>query len=204
VIPGLRHLTPVALAGTLLTAPAVAATPGTAPTRYVFPLTCHDVRYSGSHHDYPATDMFAKVGCRFVSPVDGVVDEVSRKDRWRSRTNSGDTRGGLSVSVVGADGVRYYGSHLSAIATGIRRGAHVDAGQLLGRVGHSGDARYTSSHLHFGISWPTPKGEWWVRRGEVGPAPYLDAWRQGRQKSPAAAVAARHRAVGDTTCTTDC
>jgi murein DD-endopeptidase MepM/ murein hydrolase activator NlpD len=38
------------------------------------------------------------------------------------------------------------------------------AGQLLGRVGNSGDARLVAPHLHFGISWETPKGVWWVRR----------------------------------------
>jgi murein DD-endopeptidase MepM/ murein hydrolase activator NlpD len=110
----------------------------------------------------------------------------------------------LSVSVIGADGVRYYGSHLSAIATGIQPGAAVSAGQLLGKVGKSGDAKYVASHLHFGISWPTGPNVWWVRRGEVGPQPYLDAWRDGRQKSPAAAVTARRRVVGDKGCTTDC
>jgi murein DD-endopeptidase MepM/ murein hydrolase activator NlpD len=209
VIRGFRALAPVGLSAVLLTGlvPVLtpAATAGPAQIRYVFPLTCADVRYSRAHHDYPATDLFAKVGCPFVSPVDGVVDEVSRKDRWKPGTNAGATRGGLSVSIVGVDGVRYYGSHLSAIAEGIRRGRAVSAGQLLGRVGHSGDARYTTSHLHFGISWPTPKGEWWVRRGEIPPARYLDAWREGRSKSPARAVAAaRHRENGDGACTRDC
>jgi murein DD-endopeptidase MepM/ murein hydrolase activator NlpD len=171
---------------------------------YRFPLGCDHVQYSRSHHDYPATDLFAKTGCRFLAPIDGYVDEVSRRDRWDPEVDDGGTRGGLSVSIVGTDGVRYYGSHLSEIADGIRRGAHIRAGQLLGRVGRSGDARYTASHLHFGISWPTERGQWWVRRGEVPPAPYLDAWRRGRDKSPAAQVARRHAAVGDATCSRGC
>src|SRR4051794_19739258 len=149
--------------------------------------------------------MFAKSGCPFVSPVDGVVDEVTRKDRWKPGTDRAADRGGLSVSVVGADGVRYYGSHLSAVPDGIPRGVAVPAGDVLGKVGHTGNARYVSSHLHFGLSWPTAKGEWWVRRGEVWPKRYLDAWRDGRQKSPASAVAAaRHREDGDPHCTGDC
>lgn len=209
MIRGIRALAPSALSAVLLTATAPALTPaataGAAQIRYAFPLTCGNVRYSGAHHDYPATDLFARVGCPFVSPVDGVVDEVSRKDRWKPGTDAGATRGGLSVSIVGVDGVRYYGSHLSAVAAGVRRGRSVHAGELLGKVGHSGDARYTASHLHFGISWPTAKGEWWVRRGEVPPARYLDAWREGRSKSPARAVAAaRNRESGDRSCTRDC
>jgi murein DD-endopeptidase MepM/ murein hydrolase activator NlpD len=80
----------------------------------------------------------------------------------------------------------------------------VHAGQLIGEVGNSGDARYVASHLHFGISWPTGPGIWWVRRGEVYPWPYLDAWRAGIMLSPAAAVAAKHRQVGDRGCTVDC
>ncbi|HEY2834172.1 MAG TPA: M23 family metallopeptidase [Sporichthyaceae bacterium] len=189
---------PVLLLATLTVVPP-------APPGHVFPLDCqHRVSYGHVHHDYPATDMFAPVGCGFVAPVDGVVDEVSTKDRWHSRRNRGADRGGRSVSIVGVDGVRYYGSHLSAVASGIRPGVRVHAGQLLGTVGRSGDARGGPSHLHFGISWPTKHGQWWVRRGEVYPWPYLDAWRQGHDRSPASAVAAKHAKIGDRGCTADC
>jgi murein DD-endopeptidase MepM/ murein hydrolase activator NlpD len=108
------------------------------------------------------------------------------------------------VSIIGTDGVRYYGSHLSSIPDRIQPGVQVRAGQRLGRVGRSGDARNTASHLHFGISWPTGPEQWWIRRGEVPPARYLDAWRKGRTKSPAAEVAERHEAVGDQGCAHDC
>ena len=60
----------------------------------------------------------------------GTVDEVTYKDTWSSSTNRGADRGGLSVSVVGSDGVRYYGSHLERIATGIRPGVPVRVGTL--------------------------------------------------------------------------
>jgi murein DD-endopeptidase MepM/ murein hydrolase activator NlpD len=102
----------------------------------------------------------------------------------------------LSVSVVGIDGVRYYGSHLSAIASGIEPGLTVRAGQVLGSIGSTGSARVTPPHLHFGISWPTPPGRWWIRRGAVSPQPFLDAWRERRQLSPVTAVAKAHRAYG--------
>jgi murein DD-endopeptidase MepM/ murein hydrolase activator NlpD len=171
----------------------------------VFPIRGCRTSYAHVHHDYPATDIWAARGCRFVSPVAGVVDEVRYVDSWSSAANLGSTRGGLFVSVVGVDGVRYYGSHLSAIAAGIRPGAHVSAGTLLGRVGATGDAAPVGPHLHFGISWPTGPGIWWVRRGEVYPWPYLDAWSAGLWSSPVAAVRAKEQRVGRVpACTAEC
>ncbi|MCA1823183.1 MAG: M23 family metallopeptidase [Mycobacteriales bacterium] len=183
-------------------ASAVARPPLAAPppgrVSYRFPVAACATSYGRSHHDYPATDIFAARGCAYVAPVDGVVDEVSRVDRWASTTNRGADRGGLSVSVVGDDGVRYYGSHLQSIAAGIAPGVRVAAGTRLGEVGNTGSARGIATHLHFGISWPTRDGIWWVRRGVVYPWPYLDSWRARGQSSPARAVrAARQRAGTD-------
>ncbi len=177
-------------------APSSAPTTSTTarpPARYVFPvqpLGACGISYGHFHHDYPATDIFSRKGCRFVAPTDGVVTEVNRTDRWDPATNLGAYRGGRSVAVLGDDGVRYYGSHLEVVAAGIDPGAHVRAGQLLGLIDNSGDARSTPTHLHFGISWPTRDGIWWVRRGEVYPWPYLDSWRAGGNRSPAPAVRA--------------
>ncbi len=171
---------------------------------YTFPLRCTGYSYGHSHHDYPATDIFAPRGCLVVSPVSGVVDEITTVDTWSSTVNSGATRGGLSFSIVGVDGVRYYGSHLESLLPSVRPGVHVTAGQAIGRVGNTGSARGTTTHLHFGISWPTGPGVWWVRRGEVYPWPYLDAWRAGVMSSPGPAVRARHRQVGDVGCTVYC
>lgn len=182
---------------------AQAAPPG---VRYVFPVVGCSASYGRSHHDYPASDIFAKRGCKVVSVTAGRVDEVSRVDRWSSRTNAGATRGGLSVSVVGNDGVRYYYSHFSAIPAGIKPGVRVAAGTALGAVGNTGSARGTATHVHFGLSWPTGPGKWWIRRGEVQPAPYLDAWRAGKASSPYAAVKARARQRGgeNARCTAAC
>src|SRR5207248_151992 len=83
-----------------------------------FPVRGCSVSYGHYHHDYPATDIFTQKGCAFVSPVDGRVDEVSYVDRWDPSVDAGSTRGGLSVSVVGVDGVRYYGSHLESTVLG--------------------------------------------------------------------------------------
>jgi hypothetical protein len=184
------------------TAPVV-STPVT--PAYVFPIVGCSASASATHHDYPAADIFVRVGCRFVSPVDGRVDEVSRVDRWDPRTNVGSERGGLAVSVVGRDGVRYYGSHLSAIGAGIRPGVQVRAGQMLGLTGKTGSARFTPAHLHFGISWPTPAGRWWIRRGTVPPQAFLAGVRVGRPASPVAAVSRARAAFGsDDRCRSYC
>ena len=177
----------------------VGTTPAVAAPIYVFPVPDCKVNYARAHHDYPATDILAKQGCKFVSPIDGVVDEVSRTDTWSGKTNLGIDRGGLYVSVIGTDGVRYYGSHLRTVVRSIQPGVSVKAGQILGTIGSTGSARGTSPHLHFGISWPTPTqpNVWWVRRGVVLPWKYLEAWNKGQDLSPAKAVAAQLAKVGE-------
>ena len=176
---------------------ATTLTPAQAAPVYVFPISGCDANYARAHHDYAATDILTKAGCRFVAPIDGVVDEVNRTDLWKGKTNLGIDRGGLYVSIIGVDGVRYYGSHLRSIPISIQPGVEVKAGQFLGSVGATGSARGTHPHLHFGISWPTPADIWWVRRGEVLPWKYLDAWKNGKDLSPAKAVEALKAKVGE-------
>ena len=166
------------------------ATVSAAPI-YTFPVAGCTVTYGKYHHDYPATDIKAKKGCAFVSPIAGVVDEVNSVDKWSGKTNLGPDRGGLSISVIGTDGVRYYGSHLSKIEAVIVPGYKVATGEKLGEIGSSGSARGTKPHLHFGISYPTEKGIWWVRRGvgleskgKTPPFKYLQAWQIGKDLKP--------------------
>ena len=166
---------------------------------YVFPVIDCKATYAKSHHDYEATDIQAKAGCKYVAPIGGVITEVATKDKWSYKTNLGYERGGLSVTLVGDDGVRYYGSHFKKIEKGIVPGLVVTAGQTLAYVGSSGSARGTAPHVHFGISWPTPVEEniWWVRRGVLYPWKYLDAWKAGTDKSPFAAVEKLRKKLGD-------
>jgi len=162
---------------------------------YTFPVSGCAVTYSRYHHDYPAADIFAKKGCAFVAPIAGVVDEVNTVDRWRGKTNLGADRGGLSVSIIGDDGLRYYGSHLSKIEGKIVPGYRVVTGEKLGEIGSSGSAKGTKPHLHFGISYPTEKGVWWIRRGvgleskgKTPPWKYLKAWEAGKDLKPRVVV----------------
>ena len=172
-------------------------TPVQAAPNYVFPIVGCDYTYAKAHHDYPATDILAKAGCKYVAVTSGVIDEVNRIDSWSGKTNLVVDRGGLYVSFIGTDGVRYYASHLRTIPQSIQPGVEVKAGRLLGTVGATGSARGTKPHIHFGLSWSTPPQIWWVRRGMVWPWKYLDAWKVGKDLSPAKEVDAKRLKVGD-------
>jgi murein DD-endopeptidase MepM/ murein hydrolase activator NlpD len=183
--------------------PSATATPTPKPTpskstapktstgkwKYVFPVQASNVSYHPTHSGYPATDIFADCGEPVVAVTDGKVLEVSRVDKYSKTGVQGPYNGGLSVSLLGDDGVRYYGSHLTVVQSGIEAGVRVRAGQRLGTVGKTGNANNVC-HLHFGIS-PVCKrtGDWWIRRGVIWPAPFLNDWRKKKSTSPVSKVA---------------
>jgi murein DD-endopeptidase MepM/ murein hydrolase activator NlpD len=167
--------------------PVLSPTTTLNPFSYVFPVKpVRNVGYAEgiSAHGYPAIDVFAPVGWDYVAVTSGTVEFVSYKDVWDPSVDDPGTRGGIAISIIGDDGIRYYGSHLLKIAEGIEIGMHVTAGQLLGYIGDSGNARGRGSHLHFGISRPTYPEDWKIRRGEIDPFPYLNAWAAGINVSP--------------------
>mgnify|MGYP001241876239 CR=1 FL=1 len=96
-------------------------------------------RHQGAHE---GTDIMADRGTPIVAVVDGVTKRVQR-------TESG--LGGIYIWLQRADGMEYYYAHMSAIASDIQIGSRVRAGQLIGFVGNTGDARYGATHLHFEI-----------------------------------------------------
>lgn len=153
-----------------------------AAARYVFPVD-GKATYAQTHHDYPASDIISPCGSPVLAVTDGVVLEVSREDGYDKNADDGALRGGLFISLLGDDGVRYYGSHLRSLLPAVNAGLRVTAGQPLGEVGDTGDAGVC--HLHFGISPPcAATADWWTRRGVIWPYSYLDAWRAGQPKSP--------------------
>jgi murein DD-endopeptidase MepM/ murein hydrolase activator NlpD len=130
------------------------------PSRYVFPLR-GNVSYGPFHHDYPATDIFAPIGTPALACVRAEVLRLSRTDTGK---------GGLSITLRGEDGWRYYYAHLSAVVVPLAPGDIVEPGQLLGLSGDTGDAHGTDPHLHFGIS---RSGN---AQGQLSPYPYLQTW----------------------------
>ncbi|MFI9838122.1 M23 family metallopeptidase [Nonomuraea sp. NPDC051941] len=173
---------------------------------YTFPVKGCKTTYQRQLLVLPKTTIWAPQGCAFVAPIGGVVDEVNLQDKWSPSTDAGAAREGRFVTIIGEDGVRYLGGHLDTIADGVRPGVPVKAGQLLGRVGRTGNARETGPNLYFAISWKTGPAFWWVRRGMVKPWDYLDAWATGnRTYSPREETLALRGKLGETPgCTVQC
>jgi murein DD-endopeptidase MepM/ murein hydrolase activator NlpD len=129
-------------------------------TRYVFPMTPPG-DYVNGHHDYPANDIFTSIGTPVVACVRAEV----------LRTSPVETgKGGITVTLRGEDGWRYYYAHLAVLDPAIRPGVVVEAGTRLGLSGNTGNARTTEPHLHFGISKTGSVA------GEINPYPYLRLW----------------------------
>jgi murein DD-endopeptidase MepM/ murein hydrolase activator NlpD len=180
--------------GTPVATTPVPTTPP-APPRYVFPVQSGIASYAHTHDEYPASDILAPCGSPVLAATDGVVLEVNRVDRWDPATDDGAWRGGRFLSILGDDGVRYYGGHFSVINDGIEPGVRVAAGQPVGQVGTTGKS--SACHLHFGISPPCGRvGDWWNRRGVIWPWSYLDAWRAGTSTSAVPEITAWQTAHG--------
>ena len=153
--------------------------------RYIFPVQPPEVAsYGAAHHDYPATDIFAPLRSVFVAVTNGVIDELSYEDFWDPAVDDPALRSGRYITMIGDDGVRYHGSHLDEVLPGLAAGDRVVAGQILGYVGNSGNARGIAHHLHFGISYPTFAGDWETRRGVLSPYSYLQAWTRHEVLTP--------------------
>lgn len=97
-----------------------------------------DPRDAG-RRQHEGVDIFASRGTPVLSASDGVVMRV------------GET--GLGGRVVWvwdtARGLRFYYAHLDE--QHVTPGQRVEAGEVLGTVGNTGNARTTPPHLHFGI-----------------------------------------------------
>ena len=83
--------------------------------------------------------------------------------------------GGNRLWVKGDSGTEYYYAHLSAFAEGSVEGKRVNAGDVVGFVGNTGNAAGGPSHLHFEVhpgrrqrGEPVPAAEGGVRRKADG------------------------------------
>ena len=97
---------------------------------------------------HEGNDIVAEEGTPILSMGPGVVEAVG----WTFYS-------GTRVGVRGTDGKYYFYAHLSRVAGGIRVGARVEAGAVLGAVGNTGygDPGHEDEfppHLHVGIEGP--------------------------------------------------
>ena len=121
--------------------------PGASPYLDVFPLvgeyTYSDdfgaPRHQGRHE---GVDIMADRGTSIVAVVNGTIERLARSETGL---------GGIYIWLQRADGTEYYFAHMNAITAGLQAGSTVSAGQVIGTVGNTGDARYGATHLHFEI-----------------------------------------------------
>jgi murein DD-endopeptidase MepM/ murein hydrolase activator NlpD len=97
---------------------------------------------------HEGNDILAEKGTPVLSATAGTVEAVG----WTFYS-------GTRVGVRGLDGKYYFYAHLSAVEPGIRPGAEVGPGTVMGRVGNTGygdpgtEDRFPP-HLHFGVEGP--------------------------------------------------
>lgn len=112
-------------------------------------------------HVHQGVDVLAAEGTPLVSPVTGAVS-------FRKVQPGG---AGHYLIIRDRAGSDYVFMHLVAGSELVDRGDAVTAGQAIGQVGHTGDAK--GSHLHFEL-WPD--GWYAPHSSPVDPLPQLEAW----------------------------
>ena len=131
-------------------------------------------RQSRGDRKHEAIDILAPTGTQVVAVDDGKVVKL-----FTSKP------GGLTVYQYDPEGrLAYYYAHLQRYADGLREGADVRRGQVIGYVGSTGNANPATPHLHFAVFRLGTPAKWW--EGEpVNPYPALSV------AQPAAQVASR-------------
>jgi murein DD-endopeptidase MepM/ murein hydrolase activator NlpD len=147
-------------------------TPALGGTGYVFPVygpTAWGDSFGASRPDVPGgwhhgDDLFAPLGTPVLAVAHGTVFSVGFEHLGGWRLWFRDDQGNL-----------FYYAHLSAYTPLAVDGAIVNAGDVLGFVGNTGDAEGAPYHLHFEVH---PVGLLNLGYdGAVNPTGYLRSWR---------------------------
>lgn len=101
----------------------------------------------GSDRLHEGIDIMAERGTPVRAAAPGTVRRVSDS-----------ARGGLSVTVIGDDGLRYFYTHFDSFPAGLDEGQRVGVDTIIGFVGNSGNAVATAPHLHFAVYRPGDDG----------------------------------------------
>jgi murein DD-endopeptidase MepM/ murein hydrolase activator NlpD len=123
-------------------------------------------RSAGRRHD--AIDIMAAEGTPVIAASDGAVEKLFNS-----------VRGGTTIYERSPDQKwMYYYAHLSAYAPGLHEGQQVKRGQVIARVGHTGDASAAGPHLHFAVNSMAPGERWWNGTA-INPYPLLAGQKAG-------------------------
>jgi murein DD-endopeptidase MepM/ murein hydrolase activator NlpD len=116
----------------------------------------HAPRQGGARR-HEGMDIFAPRGRAVLAATEGIVIGLGL-----------DRLGGKVVWVLGPGGQRHYYAHLDRYGD-VRPGQRISAGQVIGYVGDTGNARGGPTHLHYGI---------YTAHGPINPYPLLRAGQQ--------------------------
>jgi murein DD-endopeptidase MepM/ murein hydrolase activator NlpD len=120
---------------------------------------------AGGARRHDAIDIMAREGTPVVAAAPGTVEKLFFSQGG----------GGITAYVRSPDQRWiYYYAHLQGYAPGLAEGQRVKRGQLIGRVGHSGNASAEGSHLHLAINRMEPGEAWW-QGTPINPYPLLAA-----------------------------
>ena len=120
---------------------------------------------AGGARRHDAIDIMAGEGTPVLAAADGKVEKLF--------FSAGG--GGITAYVRSPDQRwTYYYAHLQGYAPGLAEGQQVRRGQVLGRVGHTGNASPDGPHLHFAINRMEP-GQKWYQGEPINPYPLLAA-----------------------------
>ena len=151
---------PVVVAEQVVVGPSGLAIPVTGVKADQLSDTYDDARGAGRRHD--AIDIMAAEGTPVIAAADGKVEKLFSS-----------VRGGTTVYVRSPDQKwMYYYAHLQRYAPGLHEGQDVKRGQVIGLVGHTGDASAAGPHLHFAINTMGPGERWWQGTA-INPYPLL-------------------------------
>ena len=151
---------PVVVAEQIKVAPSGLALPVVGIKPEQLSDTYDDARGQGRRHD--AIDIMADEGTPVIAAADGTIEKLFNS-----------VRGGITVYERSPDQKWvYYYAHLSAYAPGLAEGQQVKRGQVIARVGHTGDASAEGPHLHFAINQMKPGEKWW-QGTPINPYPLL-------------------------------
>jgi murein DD-endopeptidase MepM/ murein hydrolase activator NlpD len=121
----------------------------------------HDARGSSRRHE--AIDILAPRGTDVLAVEDGRIAKIFTS-----------AAGGLTVYQFDpSETFVYYYAHLDSYAPGLKEGAMLRKGDVVGTVGTTGNAPKDTPHLHFAIAKLDPDKRWW---GGTALDPFL-VWR---------------------------
>lgn len=107
----------------------------------------------GGRRRHRGIDIFAPKGTPVIAATEGHISFIGTQ-----------SKAGKCVWLVNDSGVSFFYAHLDRWAAGLYEGKHVRAGDVVGYVGRTGNARKSGPHLHFAIHLDSQA---------VNPYPYL-------------------------------